>query len=209
MDILDEIKLLRKDYTIRTAVFSSLSGLSNLVFMILNAVLGFVYNSIWNGFISVYYMLLFSIRSIIILHLKKGYKTDKSVYLFTHILLLIMNLSLIVPIITMINGQRSYSYGLIPSIAMATYTTYRITLAVMNTLRSRKISNIFIQELRFINFTVAIVSLLSLQNTLIMALDGMNKAMRILTTYTSIFIWLIIETFTILSFLRISKIEKP
>lgn len=199
------VQILRKDYSIRTAVFSALSGLSNLVFLAFNTVIGFVYNSIWNKSISLYYLLLFVIRSIIILHLKIRRKSDKSVYLFTHILLLVMNLSLIVPIIIMVEGQRSYSYGLKPAIAFATYTTYRVTMAVINAIKSKKESNVFIHELRIINFTAAIVSILTLQNALIMAIDGMSEDMHTLTTYTSIFLWLITETITLASLLKYLK----
>ncbi len=201
------INLLIRDYSRRTAAFSLLSAFSNLMFLLLNAILGFVYNSIWSKSICLYYLLLFSVRTIIIIHLEKGRKSDKSIYLFIHILLLGMNFSLIVPIITMVHGERSYSYGLIPAIAFATYTTYRVITAVMNTLKSKKASNIFIHELRVINFIAAIISLLTLQNALIMAIDGMSEDMHTLTTYTSIFIWLFTEAITLASLSKGLKAE--
>lgn len=198
----DRIILLIRDYSRRTAAFSLLSALSNLMFLLLNTILGFVLDSTWNKSICAYYLLLFCVRCIIIVHLKKERKSDKSVFLLTHILLLAMNFSLIVPIITMVRGQRNYSYGLISAIAFASYTTYHVTMAIMNAFKSKKVSNIFIHELRVINFIAAIISLLTLQNALIMAMDGMNENMHTLTTYTSIFIWLITQAITLSSLFK-------
>lgn len=52
------------------------------------------------------------------------------------------------------------------------------------------------------------LSLLTLQNALITVLDSMNEDMHTLMTYTSIFIWFVINASTILSFLKIRIKQK-
>lgn len=59
-----------------------------------------------------------------------------------------------------------------------------------------------------INFTDPALSLLPLQNALITVLDSMNEDIHTLMTYTSIFIWFVINASTILSFLKIRIKQK-
>jgi len=59
-----------------------------------------------------------------------------------------------------------------------------------------------------INFTAPVLSLLPLQNALITVLDSMNEDIHTLMTYTSIFIWFVINASTILSFLKIRIKQK-
>ncbi len=202
---------LGEDYGRKTAVFSSMSALMNLFFMFFNAVLGVMYSSLWHGSISVYYTLLFIVRSIIVMHQRRGednQKKNRNIYLLTHILLLVMNVSLIVPIAMMTMGNRSYTHGLIPAIAMATYTTYRVTTAIMNAVRSKKEGGVFTSLLRTINFIDAMLSVLTLQNALIIATGGRTEEMQTLTAYTSGGIWLLIVAVTVLSFRKIRTLGK-
>ncbi len=83
-------------------------------------------------------------------------------------LLFILNISLIVPISIMVGQQKSVNLTLIPASAMALYTTYKIIMVFVN-LRKRKVSSDnLVWLLRTINFIDALVSILILQNTLIM-----------------------------------------
>ena len=202
---------LEEDWGRKTAVLSSLSALMNLFFLVFNAVLGLMYSSLWHGSISVYYALLFIVRTIIVMHQRRGesnHRRNRNIYILTHILLLIMNVSLIVPIAMMIEGNRSYTHGLIPAIAMATYTTYRVTMAIMNAVKSKRGGSPFTSELRTINFLDAMLSVLTLQNALIIATDGMNEDMHTLMSWTSGGIWLLIVVVTVLSFRKIRTLGK-
>ena len=92
---------------------------------------------------------------------------------------------------------------MIPAIAMAAYTTYRVTVSVLHYKRSRRLENPLIAELRTINLIDALVAILTLQNALIMANGGQNEKMRIVTAWTSGGIFLLILLFTVFSFTRI------
>lgn len=201
--------LWKADYSFKTYAASALSSLIGIVFTIYNGFLGVYYSSIWNGAICIYYVLLAMVRGVIVVHQGKLFgKPDeaeknhrKRVYYFTHIVMFLMNVSLIIPIVVMIMGDRAYNLGMIPAITMATYTTYRIVMAIIHYSKSRKIDNALVKELRTANLIDTLVAVLTLQNTMIIASAGeITVKMRTLSILSSTVIWLIIVLLSILSF---------
>ena len=63
---------------------------------------------------------------------------------------------------------------------MAAYTTYKVIMASVNLKRRKRSSNRLIRLLRTISFVDALVSILSLQNTLIMV-NMKNESTEMLT----------------------------
>lgn len=200
--IKDFQKTWKSDYYFSTVFSSAISTLISIVFALYNGALGIVYQSWWHGLICVYYLLLATIRAILI---ETRRKNQKTIRMITYLLLLVMDISLIGPIYVMVSGERSYTYGLIPAIAMAAYTTYRITISIIHFRKSRKKDNSLLFELRMINMTDALVAVLSLQNALIIANGGMNEEMRTLTAWTSGGIYLVIVLITIMSFIKAKR----
>lgn len=197
----------RSDYRFKTFASSLLSVLIGIGFAVFNAVLGILYNSVWNGSVSVYYMLLAMARGIIVFPRRDAGTADsdkiKRVCVSTHILLLFIDLCLIAPIAYMVMGERSYRFGMIPAIAMAAYTTYRVTMSAVQYRSSRMHENILVKELRVINLQDALVAVLSLQNALIIACGTSAKSMIRLTGWTGAGIWSMIVFFTVRSFVGI------
>ena len=175
--IMGFIDMWKADYHFKTLATSTLSALVGLGFTVFNVVLGIIYKSVWNISISVYYVLLAIVRGIVVHSQRKVNVADnqkkqeqyKRIYFKTHILMIFMDMCLIAPITYMVIGERSYEYGLIPAIAMAAYTTYRITMGIINLGKSRKQENILIRELRTVNLQDSLVAVLTLQNALIIA----------------------------------------
>lgn len=197
----------RSDYQFKTFFSSAWSVLMGIGFSLFNAALGVIYQSVWNGSISVYYMLLATVRGILVFSQRKSGVSDcnqsRSIFLWSHILMIFMDVCLIAPIAYMVIGARTYKYGLIPAIMMAAYTTYRVAMAVVQYLSSRKCENLLVKELRVINLQDALVAVLSLQNTLIIANGSSAKSMVQLTGWTSAAIWLMIVFFTVRSALEL------
>ena len=209
--ILGFIDMWKADYQFKTLTTSTLSVLFSLGFTIFNVVLGIVYRSVWNISISVYYVLLAIVRGIVVHSQRKVSAADnqknqeqyKRVYFKTHILMIIMDMCLIAPIAYMVIGERSYEYGIIPAIAMAAYTTYRVIMGIINLVKSQKQENILIKELRTVNLQDSLVAVLTLQNALIIANGSDMQSMLALTAWTSAGIWLMIVIFTVKSFLYV------
>ena len=102
------------------------------------------------------------------------------------LILLGLNLVLVAPVTLMSRFQRPVGIGLIPAIATAAYATWKITMALVNFRRRRGIRDLVIRQMRTINLIDALVSVLTLQNTLIMVntKDG-GAGMLTLTAVTS------------------------
>ena len=107
------------------------------------------------------------------------------------------------PISLMVLLQNQVNIGKIPAIAMAAYTTYKITMALIH-IRRQKIYHVLIRELRTINLIDALVSILTLQNTLIMvnASPGEENSMLTLSAISSAAIYLLIIGITVRLFLK-------
>ena len=206
----------KKDYLFKTVFSSAFSVFTGLAFTIFNGILGIVYLSLWNGSICVYYLILTTIRAILVNSQRKLHtrshetKTEyhRKIYIYTHLLLILMNVCLIVPITVMVRGGRNYKYGLIPAIAMATYTTYRITMGIIQLRKSRRNKNMLVSELRAINMIDTLVAILTLQNSLIIATSGVSESMTILSAYTSAGVLAFTVGISIRSFMNIKKFTK-
>ncbi len=161
--------------------FASL--LVTVLFALYNGFLGIYHGSVWYAAICLYYLLLAVLRGTVIAAEKKIFarggneKARDRTHLAASVLLLILNISMIGPITMMVTQQKPVDMTLIPAIVMAAYTTYKITMASVHLRRSSKVGNSLVRLLRTINFIDALVSILTLQNTLIMVSskgDGMK-----------------------------------
>lgn len=210
-----QIRLLRKkwseNYSFKTIVSSALSLCLTILFALYHGFLGIFLSSLWHGSICVFYLLLVAIRAIILLtehHIKLKSQEEKQsrrqkIFWVTSALLLLLNIALILPISLMVLQKKPINIGKIPAIAMAAYTTCKITMAIIH-MRKRKIHHVLIRELRTINLIDALVSILTLQNTLIMvnSISGETNSMRTLSAISSAVIYLIIVIITISLFLN-------
>lgn len=168
----------KNDYFFKTIVGSAVSFCFTVLFAVYHGYLGLSLSSVWHKSICVFYILLIGIRGSILLTEQRNRNRPerkrtlcrRKTFLISSVLLLLLNLSLFLPIAVMAVMAKPVNMGLIPAITMAVYTTYKITMASIHFLRQKRRSsgNILITELRTVNFIDALVSILTLQNTLIM-----------------------------------------
>lgn len=154
--------------TIVNALFSSVI---TILFALYNSVLGIRYKMMWNGYISVYYYLLTILRAYIV-HVSLKYKQvdDQSrnqVYRRASLILIALNISLIIPLKLMILDDKNVTMTLRPALWLAVYTLYKVIMAFINRKVVRHIKDVLVKLLRNINFIDALISLLTLQNTLL------------------------------------------
>lgn len=181
-----------KDYVLRSYISAVFSSAVNIAFLVYNVYLGIVYHLIWNATICCYYFLLALLRILIFWNEKKWkknnpeniYKCRAGLFRLECWLLLLVDLVLVVPIILMVKSQRVVNIGMIPAIAIATYTTYKTVMAILNYKKTRSNENLSLYGLKIINLKDALVSILTLQNTMIMVF-GDKDLMLTLCAYTS------------------------
>lgn len=213
------LKRIKNDYVFRAFAFSALSFFITMLFTAYNVFLYIAYKAVWNIGIAVYYALLLSIRAYVIFSERKFYKeqlTDvqkenkrKKLFLFQSILLFIIDFSLIVPISLMVLQKKTVTYSTIPAITAAAYTTYKIVIATRNIIKTRKESHLSLKILRTVNFVDALVSVLTLQYTLIITFGGgMDKDMFLLCAISSFAIWTLLIVLSLKSLLQSVKLKK-
>ena len=199
----------RIDYDFNTVISAFGSLLVTTVFALYNGFIGISHSSLWHRAICVYYIILVIFRGMIVLARRKilfsqnSEKARNKVYMVAAVLLLILNFSLIIPVSLMVRQQKPVNLSLIPAISMAVYTTYKIIMASINLKRRKNSADSLIRLLRTINFIDALVSILTLQNTLIMVNSKTSSiTMTRLATITGASVLLIIL------FLSVGAIKK-
>lgn len=216
MKIKEKIDSIRNNLFHKTIITSLFSLIVNIAFIVYNTYLGFKYGDAFAIGISIYYFLLIWIKSSTLLVEKNIANKEECVridariknYKISSIFVSIIDFCLIAPIILMVIKPREVNFGIIPAIIMAVYCVYKIVMAIINYKKSKKSQNLTIILLREINIIGAIVSILTLQHTMIMVNGGMNEGMRKLSLATSIgFIGLIVA-FSIVSFIKNRKLFK-
>ena len=181
------IERYRTDYEFRTFSGAWLSLAITVLFAAYNGFLGIWLSSLWHGSIAGYYIILAVIRGIILLSERKirtqenRNKARLRTFRISSGFLLLLNVALICPIVLMVKFEKPVNIGKIPAIAMAAYTTYKIIMASVNfgSKKKRSSGNILISELRTISLIDALVSVLSLQNTLIMVMDSADSMLTL------------------------------
>ncbi len=199
----------RAEYDFKTYTAAAGSLAVTLLFAVYNGFLGVYHASLWHGTICVYYILLTLLRGSIIAaareadrHENKEAARNKA-FLAISFQLLILNISLIVPIAIMVRLQKPVSLTLIPAIAMAAYTTYKIIMASVNLRRRKSSSDSLVWLLRTISFIDALVSILTLQNTLIMvASTGESLGMLPFTAVISGLVWAAVLVISLAAILK-------
>lgn len=164
-------------------------------FVLYNGFIGFKNGASWNISIAFYYLLLFLIKTLLIVFDKfldeNNKKGRMTVYIYSFILLLLINLALIVPGFLLMTNNKNVVVDQITSIAMATYSFYNITVSIINLKKQN--TNLLGKQLRLVLLINAIVSMMVLENTLINVNGSFNKDTFILSFITTfIFIVLIL-----------------
>lgn len=138
-----------------------------VLFALYNGGLGLWYGSLWHGSICVYYILLSLLRGLL---LRAEAQASRRVFRMTAVFVLVLNAALAVPVSLMVLDLRPVRTGLIPAIASAAYTTCKISAAAIRLKRTR--GTVPERALRMLRLVDALVSVLVLQNTMIVAVEG-------------------------------------
>ena len=201
----------KNDYVYKTLIGAGFSFVCTVLFSLYHGYLGILYRSVWHWGICAFYFLMMAIRGCILLtenrnrvrpeadRLRLRYRT----FLVSAVLMLALDLSLLLPIILMVLLDAPVNMGLVSAIAMAAYTTYKITMASIHFRRQsrRACGDPLIMELRTVNLIDALVSILTLQNTLIMVKQK-GEDMLLVSAGSSAVIYIIIVSVTIRMLLR-------
>jgi len=189
------------DTRLRTVVFTVPGMGFNLIYAIFNGVIGVTNHSAWYGSLAAYYILLCVMRFLSVSYARKVYdgkipwgkvhmgknnsqKDEDSlearawrVYKNCGVMLSVSSIALGGAVIMLVLGEGGKSYPGLMIYAVATYTFYKLVMAITNMIKARKENSILLMALRNISYADALVSLLSLQTALFAAFGQNSGAM--------------------------------
>ena len=169
------------DYDFRTMIYAFGSFIINVGYAAFNLSVGIIRRQGWYIALSIYYMVLSIARGTVVARTRK-INANKSVsedarlqykikiYRGTGIMLLVLTVALNIMLWVMNEypGQTfSYQGNLI--YVVAAYTFYKVVMAIHNLIKVRNSKDFAVKAVRNINFTTALVAVLSLQTALLSA----------------------------------------
>jgi len=161
------------DKTPKTALVSLAFNISFCAFHI---VFGAVTRSWWLFTVGVYYCVLSAMRFVVI-RKKRGVR---SVVRFTGVMLMVLSVPLAGTVILSLVNNRGHKIHLIPMLAIATYSFAKITIATVKLIKSIRVSSEKSVALRNISFATALVSIFSLQRSMLVTFEGMTDSQIVL-----------------------------
>ena len=175
----------------------------SFLYTIYNMIIGILNYSIFNGIISIYYLLLTICNSILIYRIyrtKNSEKPYKITYIFIYIILFLLTISFIGPAILLLLNDNIFFLDTIYSIVCALFTTISMTFSMINYVKARKEDNENIKLLRLCNLISSLLSIIILQNILILSNGELNNDMFILSIFSTCIIILSIIVLIIIKF---------
>ena len=167
-------------YGFRTVVFAVVSFVFNGLYALFNGLVAILSRSIWYGALAAYYIVLTLMRGgIISYHGKpiseRSPKVELRKYRTCGVLLTTLPLCLSFAILQMVvEGSAFVRWGW-TVFAFAAYAFYKITMAIYNVIKTRKMDDMTLRALRSIGLADAMVSILALQTTLLYAFSTGNN----------------------------------
>ncbi len=180
-----------------------------LLFAVFNLVTGIIKGYVFGTSIAGYYFIVFFVRLYLFIIERKQITSQKHLVAISS-LMLTFDILLAVPIALMVFQMRTYSLGMIIAIAIASYATYKISSAIYNHAKTRKSDDKLAHIHTSINLIDALVSILLLQNTLIVAnAEQYTQTLHVMTMITSGAIYLVIIMLSIFNLIHTIKHTPP
>ncbi len=213
MKVKERIKNFMEKRSFRWYLSAGVSFLFSFAFAIYNLIVGVVFRLVWNFSVCFYYLLLMAIKGII-LYCENKWKTypkelrqSKRLTLFKveNIFLLMIDMALAVPVILLILQRKvGVDIGMIPAIAAAAYTTYKIVMACMHYRHTKKEDNLALHGLKLLSLKETIVSIITLQNTMVIVFGDAAK-MQTLTAWTTAGMYALVVALSVFAILKGKK----
>lgn len=170
-------KNILENYGFRTVVFTIGSFVVSVFYSATHVVMSVMEKSVWFGVLAFYYIALAFMRGRVLNYqknkrFKQGYEkryNELKTFKSTGITLIIVNVALAVAVAQMVLINRHFEYAGLMIYVIATYTFIKITMSIINLVKSNKQQDMTVQAIRNINLADSAVSLLALQTALFSA----------------------------------------
>ena len=177
------------DVSLRLRISLYVSLAVNLLYALLQMISGIQNRSVWYYALAGYYALLAVLRFFLLKDIRQNRRSREEEYRryrFCGVFLLMIHLLLTVITAYIVYQNRGFSHGEIVTIAMAAYTFYSVTAAVINVLKYRRHETPTVLAAKSVSFSAALVSVLSLETAMLSAFGTAESPLfrRIITGVT-------------------------
>ena len=196
-----DMYLTDKDLRMRISLYRGLC--ITFVFAMFKIILGFIYDSSWFFAMAGYNVILSLMRFVLIYRSqKKGLseyeerKRGLQSYKICGWLVMILNIAVSVIIFMVVVQKQTIKYNMIAAIGLATFTFYCFTRAIINMIKYRERKNPIHAAIKRIDMVKAIVSIFTLQVTMLTTFEGKNETLSLegLNMFTGIIVIIAINT---------------
>lgn len=177
---LNRYRLTRRllDYDFRTVMFTVFSFIITTGYAVFYGTLGVMSHSLWYGMLAWYYLMIVIMRSFVVFYHKGRRKREKKevkrnerlsrarVYRNCGMILCLLMLPLSLAVMQMVATRATFSYAGLMIYATATYTTYKVIMAIRNFLKAKNSDYLTVRTARDINLADMLVSVLALQTAM-------------------------------------------
>ena len=193
--MLADLYRIRRDTHYRIKLLLSLSLILNLTYSIFLFIISQVQDSKWFFVMSMYYGSLSIIRFFIFLQLKKSEQRRLKINTarFFGYFLLLINIIVSIMMFILIFQNQPVKHHEITVIALATYTFFMLTTAVISCIKFVRRNELIYTSIKVLSLISASVSLVTLTNTMLATFGEDNMELRsiilpILCSFVSVFI---------------------
>lgn len=197
-------------FRVRISLYTSLG--MNTLYAAVQLWLGLTNRSFWFYALACYYILLAVMRFFLLRDVRKGsigadQGGEYRRYRFCGTMLVLMNLALAVIVTFIVWQNRGFKYQYIMTIAMATYTFYTLTMAIVNAVRYRRYQSPVLSAAKAVSLVAAIVSMLSLETAMLAAFgeDSSAQFRQIMTACTGAAVCVIVLTLAVYMIVHSTK----
>lgn len=194
-------------YRTHVSLFGSLS--INLLYVILNLVLGFLYHTAWFVVLAFYYIILAVMRFLLVRFANRiGIGNNRFQELrrsrLCGYILLTINLTLSSAVLMILYQNKGYEYNGILIYVMAAYTFYITTVAIVNLVRYRKLGSPVMSMAKIISMAAALVSMLSLETAMFsqFGTEMSPEKQRLMIALTGAGVSIVIVTLSVYSIVK-------
>ena len=183
-----------RNYEFRSVIFTACSFLGNLAYTLFLCYTAWKSSSHWYMSLALYYVLLTTARGGILVEAGKQewrFKNDPAglekeklrSYFYCGVMMIALTAALAVAVVQMVDSGERLEVPRVSIYVFAAVACYRIFASIFNFIRSKLSHDLTVRSVQYINFTTALVALLSLQTVLLDAFSTSSNA-RWLNTLT-------------------------
>lgn len=177
------------DYGFRAVIFSTIAFTVNIAYAVFNGAMGIISRSVWFGALSLYYIVLSALKAYVIIGSRRINKLNNDrplllahMYRNCGISLIILSIALSGAVAQMALSDQGFKYADLMIYAAAFYAFYKITIAIIQFVKSRRHGRTINETFGLINLSDGLVSMLALQTALLAAFgEGNNKLYNAIT----------------------------